>query len=177
MVPSNSSSTSRSAVASGTLVRLIVATSWVWTMTRCGSNECSGVSTLGTGPSASMHPAMKRIISASDIDSASASDASRVRERRVNPSGPMVRRSVPLPFTSSASSSLTEVLPPPGWTSRGSWPMRLESWTRAASGSFAGMGEKMPGAAAEARRWTPCVIASGARELLEADPAFMGLGP
>ena len=36
-------------------------------MTRCGRSEWSGVSTLGAGPSASMQPAMKRIISASLI--------------------------------------------------------------------------------------------------------------
>src|SRR2546425_1131135 len=48
--PPNSSPTSRSAVASLKLVRLIVATSWVWAMTRCGSSACSGVSTLGGGP-------------------------------------------------------------------------------------------------------------------------------
>ena len=130
MLPSNSSVSRRSAVLSATLVRLIVATSWVCAITRCGSSACSGVSTLGAGPSASMQPAMNRIISASCIVSASRSRARRARSSRVKPSGPMVRRSVPLPLTSSAPSTLTEVLPPPGCTRRGSWPIRRESWTR-----------------------------------------------
>ena len=44
-----------------------MATSWVCAITRCGSSEWSGVSTLGVGPSASMQLAMNRIISASLI--------------------------------------------------------------------------------------------------------------
>jgi hypothetical protein len=142
--PSKISRTSRSAVPSGTLVRLMVAMSWVWAMTRCGSSECSGVSTLGAGPSASMQPAMKRIISASVIWSMTPSGASRGSDSRVKPPRVMLRRSVPLPFTSSASTSapsgpgtfiLMEVLPPPGWTSRVSRPSRLERCTSPSSGS------------------------------------------
>jgi hypothetical protein len=57
---------------------------------------------------------MNRIISASLIDSASRSAASRLNDRRVKPSRPMVRRSVPLPFTRSVSPSFIDVLPPPG---------------------------------------------------------------
>src|SRR5207253_154013 len=50
----------------------------------------------------------------------------------------MVRRSVPLPLTTrdgasqpkrSVSESLTDVLPPPGWTSERSLPMRFERYT------------------------------------------------
>ena len=156
MPPSNSSFTSRSAVPSGTLVRLIVATSCVWAMTRCGSSEWSGVSTLGAGPSASMQPAMKRIISASLIDSASASGARRASESRVKPSRPMVRRSVPLPFTSSASPTLIEVLPPPGWTRRVSAPRRWERWTRLSRGSgVVVMGEEDAGGRTTTRASAP----------------------
>ena len=96
-------------------------------MTRWGSRECSGVSTLGVGPSLpNMQLAMKRIMSASLIVTASRRAASFGSERRANPSRPMVARSVPLPFTSSVSPTFTEVLPPPGWTRRGSRPTRAE---------------------------------------------------
>ena len=123
MSPWNSSLISRSAVPAGTFVRLIVAMSCVWAITRCGRRECSGVSTLGAGPSPSMQPAMNRIIWPSLIASAWRRGARRASDRRVNPSGPMVRRSVLLPLTNSASTmppessgsvSLIEVLPPPG---------------------------------------------------------------
>ena len=139
-----------------TLVRLIVATSWVCAITRCGSSEWSGVSTLGAGPSASMHPAMNRIISASHIASAWRSAPSRGQVQAGEPRGPMVPRSVPLPFTSRVPPTLIEVLPPPGCTSRGSWPIRRERRTgRRGVERFVGFGHRRkmprPGAAARGR--------------------------
>ena len=69
---------------------------------------------------------MKRIMSASLITSALRSAASSARDSRANPSRPIVRRSVPLAFTSRTSPSLIDVLPPPGCASRGSRPIRFE---------------------------------------------------
>jgi hypothetical protein len=84
--PANSSSTSRSATLSRTFVRLMVATSCVWRITRCGSSEWSGVSTLGAGPpSGSMQLAMNRIMSASLIATASRSALSRASASGVKP--------------------------------------------------------------------------------------------
>ena len=73
-----------------------------------------------------MQLARKRIISASLIAAAFRNAASPGSDRLVNPARPIVRRSVPLPFTSNASPSLIDVFPPPGWTSRGSRPIRVE---------------------------------------------------
>jgi hypothetical protein len=69
-----------------------------------GSSACSGVSTLGAGPSPTIQLVMNRIVSAQRRQPAEGEPSQTV--------GPMVRRSVPLPFTREGVAILDRGVPP-----------------------------------------------------------------